>query len=56
MASADSSITSFKVAIGVCAGVILLMALVLIAAIWICGCTSWRSRGELEVIIIMPMH
>ena len=51
MASADSwsdsSIARYKVTIGVCVGVILSLALVLVAAIWICGYSSWRSRGEI---------
>ena len=53
MASADSSIASYKVTIGVCVGVILLLALVLVAAIWICGYSSWRSRGEIYTSIIL---
>ena len=53
MASADSSITSYKVTIGVCVGVILLSALVLATAIWICGYSSWRSRGEIYTSIIL---
>ena len=44
--SVDFSIASFKVIIGICVAVILLMALVLLSTIWICGCSSWRSQGE----------
>ena len=60
MASADSwsdsSIARYKVTIGVSVGMILLLALVLVAAIWICGYSSWRSRGEIYTSIILYIY